>query len=99
MANSGPNTNGSQFYITFKSAAHLDGKHAIFGRVVGGLDTLAKLEAISTDKDDRPVEQVQLLSGNVFVDPYADLDARMEEAAAKAADPKAAEAEDGRRPR
>ena len=58
MANSGPGTNGSQFYITFKSAAHLDGKHTIFGRVVGGLDTLTRLEGIKTSGDDKPLETV-----------------------------------------
>ena len=58
MANSGPGTNGSQFYITFKSATHLDGKHTVFGRVVGGLDTLGKLEGLPTDKEDRPTAPV-----------------------------------------
>jgi cyclophilin family peptidyl-prolyl cis-trans isomerase len=43
-ANSGPHTNGSQFYILYKSAHHLDNKHTVFGRVVGGLDVLSKME-------------------------------------------------------
>mmetsp|Transcript_67208 Transcript_67208/g.133185 ORF Transcript_67208/g.133185 Transcript_67208/m.133185 type:complete len:573 (-) Transcript_67208:221-1939(-) len=94
MANSGPNTNRSQFYITFKSAAHLDGKHAVFGRVVGGLDTLAKLEALKTDKEDRPTTEVSLLSTNVIVNPFADIEAKMQVAAAKAAHPEIAIAEE-----
>ena len=57
MANSGPNTNGSQFFITFKSASHLDDKHTVFGRVVGGLDTLAKVEKVPTDKEDKPTTE------------------------------------------
>ena len=52
MANSGPGTNGSQFFLTFKSASHLDGKHTIFGRVVGGTDTLTALEGARAAADE-----------------------------------------------
>ena len=44
MANSGPNTNGSQFFLCFRETPHLDGKHAVFGKVIDGLDVLDKLE-------------------------------------------------------
>ena len=48
MANAGPNSNGSQFFITFKKVPHLDGKHTVFGKIVKGFDTLEKMESIQT---------------------------------------------------
>lgn len=56
MANSGANTNGSQFFILYKSAAHLNYKHSVFGRVVGGLDVLSLMEKVVTDDEDRPLQ-------------------------------------------
>ena len=44
MANSGPNTNGSQFYITFKKISHLDKKHVVFGQITKGIEILDKIE-------------------------------------------------------
>lgn len=57
MANSGPKTNGSQFFICFKATPWLDGRHAVFGQVVKGLDVLTKLEAIGTRRG-TPTKQV-----------------------------------------
>ena len=55
MANAGPNTNGSQFFlVTTESAPWLDGKHTVFGQVTDGLDVLDKLEALPTDARDKP---------------------------------------------
>jgi peptidyl-prolyl cis-trans isomerase B (cyclophilin B) len=57
MANRGPNTNGSQFFlVTVDAAPWLDGRHTAFGRIVDGMDTVDAIEAAETDARDRPVE-------------------------------------------
>ncbi|EGF80539.1 hypothetical protein BATDEDRAFT_30088 [Batrachochytrium dendrobatidis JAM81] len=73
MANRGKHTNTSQFFFTFGPCKHLDNKHTIFGKIVDGMDVLTKLEAVSTDEDNRPVKEIKILAITVTKDPYAEI--------------------------
>lgn len=66
MANAGPNTGGSQFFITLVPTPWLDGKHAIFGEVVEGIEIVDRMGAVATGQGDRPVEDVVITKASVI---------------------------------
>jgi len=68
MANAGPNTDGSQFFITFRPAPELDGKYTVFGEVVAGMDTVAKLEENGNPNDGPPTAPLKIVKAMIEVD-------------------------------
>jgi len=65
MANAGPNTNGSQFFINTTANNFLDGKHTVFGKVVAGMEVVQAIGASPTDENDRPLETMVIKSLSV----------------------------------
>ncbi|KAG0419870.1 hypothetical protein HPB47_003819 [Ixodes persulcatus] len=72
MANNGPNTNASQFFITYAKQPHLDLKYTIFGKVIDGLDTLDELEKAPVNpKNYRPLRDIRLNAVTIHANPFA----------------------------
>ncbi|KAI8812624.1 cyclophilin-like domain-containing protein [Cladochytrium replicatum] len=72
MANKGPDTNGSQFFILYSKQPHLDSKHTVFGKVIDGMETLDSFEKVPVDAKSSPIQEIRIRSVTIHANPFAD---------------------------
>jgi peptidyl-prolyl cis-trans isomerase-like 3 len=72
MANSGPNTNASQFFITYSKQTHLNGIYTIFGKVIDGFETLEAMEKEPVGKNNKPLNEIKIYSVTIHSNPIAE---------------------------
>lgn len=72
MANSGPDSNKSQFFIAYGKQPHLDGKYTIFGKLIDGNDTLEAMEKVPVNEKNRPLQEIKLIKVTIHANPIAD---------------------------
>ncbi|VDP24638.1 unnamed protein product [Soboliphyme baturini] len=72
MANSGPNTNGSQFFITYAAHPSLDLKYAVFGRVIDGFEVVDEIEKVAVDSKYRPLREIRIRNITIHANPIAE---------------------------
>ncbi len=72
MANSGPDTNNSQFFITYGKHSHLNGVYTIFGKVIDGWEALELMEKEPVDSKDKPLNEIKLYNVTFHANPIAD---------------------------
>ncbi|KAJ3500562.1 hypothetical protein NMY22_g19220 [Coprinellus aureogranulatus] len=72
MANSGRDSNKSQFFITYAKQPHLDGNNTIFGKVIDGFDTLEAMEKVPVNNKNRPLQEIKLERVTIHANPIAD---------------------------
>jgi len=72
FANKGPDTNGSQFFITYAKAPYLNKKYTVFGKAIHGLETLDKMEQVPTDSNEKPKQPITLLKVTIHANPLAE---------------------------
>ncbi len=77
MANCGPNTNGSQFFITYNKQLHLNGIYTIIGRVIDGFETLDLMESEMVGKNNRPLSDIKIKTITIHCNPIAEREAEM----------------------
>ena len=66
MANAGPNTGGSQFFINLANNNFLDGKHPVFGKVIQGMEIVDKIAEVKTDSQSKPLEEIKIIKAEII---------------------------------